>query len=214
MQDTYVNNNPKVAGGMATLNGVYQFYTVGQVQAHLQSLITNYTLPTVEFSTLFQQVANGLFMAEGSITGTFRSPSSHWFKPYMSLSQNVSDASLSFFVILYYALQQTGAFRFTISSAGNLHITLATSSWKDILSIWIPYFNMVYGVKYNAFMCLKRIFVLNTINTVEAAWESIHLAYALSWSGGQFLLSLPAKLVAVGCAPGSFPTPTTIFAPN
>jgi hypothetical protein len=199
---------------MATLNGVYQFYTVEQAQTHLQSLIANYTSPSLSFSTLFRQVANGFFMAEGSITGTFRSQNSHWFKPYMSLSQNVSDASLSFFVILFFALNQTGSFRFTVTSAGNLHITLVTYSWDNIINIWIPYFNMVYGIKYNAFICMQRIFILNSINTLEAAWESVHLAYALSRNAGQFLLSLPAKLLAVGCVPGALPVPSTTFLPN
>jgi hypothetical protein len=127
--------NPKPTGGMATINGVYRFYTFDEVHDIINSLIANFTTPSIQFSTIFREVANGFFMAEGSITGSFRAPNSHWFSPQMSLSQNVSGESLSFFVILYFALQQTGVFKLSVTSAGNLHVTLVTYSWDNILSI-------------------------------------------------------------------------------
>jgi hypothetical protein len=66
---------------------------------------------------IFRQVANGVFQAEGSVTGKFLSPSSHYFQPQLSISQNVSDASLRFMVSLYYALSEIGSIRVTLTSS-------------------------------------------------------------------------------------------------
>lgn len=202
------------SGGMATIKGIYGFYTIREIQAHLQSLLDNFVVPSIQFATLFREFASGLFMAEGSISGSYLSSGSHWFKPTMMVSQNISDRSLAFMVCLHYALNCTGRFKISVTSAGNLHITLVTYSWDIIISTWIPYFHLVYGIKYNAFLSMKRIFILNTIHILEAAWESVHLAYSLNRVSGKFMLSLTDKLLAVNCTPGLFRSINTSFLPN
>jgi hypothetical protein len=154
-------------------------------------------LKTYSPSDIFRQIANGMFQAEGSVTGKFISANSHHFQPNVSISQNVSDSSIVFMLTLYYALGETGSIRVSLTSGNKWNISLVTESWKNIFDIWIPFFNQVTGAKYRAFHILYKLHYLNTLNNSLAAWDSVHLAYSLSGGTPRFKLNLEEKLNAV-----------------
>lgn len=181
--------------GNASINGKSGSYTKEEILDRINHLkSTHKRLPSGD---IFRQIANGVFQAEGCVTGKFLNASSHYFQPQLSISQNVSDSSINFMLTLYYALSGAGSIRVSLTSGNKWNISLVTESWKDILKIWIPYFNQVTGAKYCAFQILGKLQHLNTLNTPYAAWESIHLAYSLSGGVPRFKLSLKEKLNVV-----------------
>jgi hypothetical protein len=76
----------------------------------------------------FREIACGMFQAEGSLGARFRSTASAATGVAMSLSQNVSDASILFFAHLHIALSKSGVFRVTENQSGKLHITYISES--------------------------------------------------------------------------------------
>lgn len=60
----------------------------------------------------FQQVANGVFQAEGSISARIRGT---LIKPLFSLGQALSPASIAFFVRLWHAVGKAGTLRLVLS---------------------------------------------------------------------------------------------------
>lgn len=63
----------------------------------------------------FQQVANGLFQAEGSITARLRGSA---VKPLLSLGQALSPESLLFFTRLWFAVGKAGTLHLVLSDNG------------------------------------------------------------------------------------------------
>lgn len=85
-------------------------------------------IQTVDIPTVFREVINGMFQAEGYIGGRFRKLDSYDTKPQIAFSQLVSEQSLKFIVIAYRALRNTGTFRITVTSTRKFHIILVTHS--------------------------------------------------------------------------------------
>lgn len=181
--------------GIATINGKTGIYTKEEILDRINYFKSIHK--TFSPGEIFRQIANGMFQAEGSVTGKFLNASSHYLQPQLSISQNVSDSSIIFMVTLYYALSEKGSIRVSLTSGNKWNISLVTESWKNIFETWIPYFNQVTGAKYCAFQILVKLQHLNTLNTSLAAWESIHLAYSLSGGFPRFKMSLKEKLSAV-----------------
>ncbi len=146
--------------------------------------------------TLFRELANGFYQAEGSLSAIYRNLNSHIVTPNMSLVQNVSDSCLEFFVRLYIALGKTGSLSVKTSENGNLYIQYSTSSWDTILNVWIPYFNLVQGSKYISFHAIKHLYALNKLNDSNSIRESILIGYNIN--KGKYKVSLMDKLSAVG----------------
>jgi len=96
----------------------------------LDKLIEDYSnqSSSVLNDTLFRELANGFYQAEGSLSAIYRNLNSHIVTPNMSLVQNVSDSCLEFFVRLYIALGKTGSLSVKTSENGNLYIQYSTSS--------------------------------------------------------------------------------------
>lgn len=61
----------------------------------------------------FQQVANGLFQAEGSITARIRGMK---ITPHLSLGQALSPESISLFVRLWHAVGKAGTLSLVLSA--------------------------------------------------------------------------------------------------
>lgn len=180
-----------------TVSGEAGLNTVEEVKAAIDDLIEANSLPSDV--NLFQQVANGFYQAEGYLGVTFSSVTSSLTSPLMSVSQNVSQASLRFMVTLYLVLGKTGTFAVSVTQLGKLHITLRTGSWDTILNVWIPFFNQVSGAKYIGFLSLARIFAIRLDRSLDSIFLIVQLAYSMN--SGQFKLSLNDKLLAMGLTP-------------
>jgi hypothetical protein len=116
--------------GNATINGKTGIYTKEEILDRINYLKSIHK----PFSPgeIFRQIANGMFQAEGSVTGKFINASSHYFQPQLNISQNVSDSSIIFMITLYYALSETGSIRVSLTSGNKWNISLVTESWKNI----------------------------------------------------------------------------------
>nr|YP_010218661.1 hypothetical protein LK370_mgp162 [Morchella brunnea]UBU98523.1 hypothetical protein [Morchella brunnea] len=87
--------------------------------------------------------------AEGHIGGYFPSVPTITFRPLVYISQNASDSSIEFLVILWTILDKN--LKFDISqneSSKYFHIRLLSRDWDFIISRLIPYLSLVYGDKY------------------------------------------------------------------
>lgn len=130
----------------------------------------------------FIELANGVFQAEGHMGGYF--PSSHavTFRPIVYISQNASDTSIEFLVLLW--LFSGKKFEFIISKnegSKHFHIRLFSRNWEFIIHKIIPYFSLVYGDKYKGFIKLKDIYNLHKGSNIlpETKVKVISLAYSL-----------------------------------
>lgn len=97
----------------------------------------------------FQQVANGVFQSEGSVTARIRGDKLT-VSPVVVLGQNFSSEAVEFFVRFYYEIGQIGKLSVvkTKTLSGKLHIRWTTESWKAILGDVTNYFSFVYGEKF------------------------------------------------------------------
>ncbi len=127
----------------------------------------------------FQQVANGFFQGEGSVTARFKNGT---VLPVVSLNQNFSQESLVFFVTLWHFLGQNGNLFLSLSASGKWVIILRTENWQTILNVYAPYFNMCYGEKYIGFLKLAEIRALMG-NFQANLLEIAKLIYSMALSG-------------------------------
>ena len=102
----------------------------------------------------FCMLANGFWQAEGNIGGIFRSG---WnFYPICSANQYLSESSIKFFLTLDNALSNKGRFNINLNDLGKFVIVYRLSGWYTLFTVFIPYFYMLYGAKYQAIYKLKK----------------------------------------------------------
>lgn len=140
---------------------------------------------------------NGVFQAEGSLSGQFNSKSSYKFNPKFSIGQNASTESLLFFSMMWAILGCNLQWRISKTQANNFHIQLVSTNRAYIISILVPYFSLIYGEKYIALTKVLRLDELAKLDSLEAKVESIYLAYSLTSLGNEHSISLNEKLIYV-----------------
>lgn len=174
----------KTVKGFITINNNKQEVTMLELLDLIESTKKNFTgrFNEAKFKDAFRKLVNGVFQAEGHIGGYFSNTSTVTFRPIVYLSQNASDSSIEFLVLLWLILDKN--FKFAIyrnESSNNFHIRLFTRDWKFIIEKLIPYFSLVYGDKFKGFLKLKDIHdLLQTLNlSNDDKVKIISLAYSL-----------------------------------
>lgn len=148
----------------------------------------------------FCLLANGFWQAEGYIGGIFRSELN--FYPLCTATQLFSVESAEFFIRLDKALSNKGTFSITLNSFGKFVIAYRLSGWDTFFSVFVPYFHMLYGEKYQAILKLKEIHALkpliknNTDNMSKVLLVS--LVYSLTAHSSRYKVSLEDKLLSLG----------------
>lgn len=148
----------------------------------------------------FCLLANGFWQAEGYIGGIFRSGLN--FYPLCTATQLFSVESAEFFIRLDKALNNKGTFSITLNSFGKFVIAYRLSGWDTFFSVFVPYFHMLYGEKYQAILKLKKIHALkplikdNTDNMSKVLLVS--LVYSLTAHSSRYKVSLEDKLLSLG----------------
>ena len=99
-------------------------------------------------------LANGFWQAEGYIGGIFRSGLN--FYPICTATQLLSEQSVLFLLRLDKSLSNKGTFNISLNSMGKFVIIYRLSGWDTFFSIFVPYFYMLYGAKYQAIHKLKK----------------------------------------------------------
>lgn len=191
-EDNLNQDYPSNAGSVDSIKG---FITINNKKQEITKLeLTNlieYTKKSINTKSIvydnnykhnFIELANGVFQAEGHIGGYF--PSSHTvtFRPIVYISQNASDTSIEFLVLLW--LFSGKKLEFIISQnegSKHFHIRLFSRNWEFIIHKIIPYFSLVYGDKYKGFIKLKDIYNLHKGSNIlpETKVKVINLAYSL-----------------------------------
>lgn len=145
----------------------------------------------------FCLLANGFWQAEGYIGGIFRSGLN--FYPLCTATQLFSVESAKFFIRLDKALSNKGTFSITLNSFGKFVIVYRLSGWDTFFSVFIPYFHMLYGEKYQAILKLKKIHTLKSLNTDNMSKVLlVSLVYSLTAHSSRYKVSLEDKLLSLG----------------
>jgi hypothetical protein len=151
----------------------------------------------------FCLLANGFWQAEGYIGGIFRSELN--FYPLCTATQLLSEECVKFFLRLDKSLSNKGTFSITLNSQGKFVIIYRLSGWDTFFSVFVPYFNMLYGAKYQAIYKLKEIYKLkNLIKKNPDIMNKvllISIAYSLTTYSPRYKLSLEDKLVSLNLDP-------------
>lgn len=103
----------------------------------------------------FREIANGFWQAEGYIGGHFRSGLN--FFPLCTATQLLSEESINFFLRLDNALSNKGTFSITLNSLNKFVIQYRLSGWETFFTVFVPYFYMLHGAKYQARLKLFTI---------------------------------------------------------
>jgi hypothetical protein len=103
-------------------------------------------------------LANGFWQAEGYIGGGFKS--GLHFYPYCTAVQLLTYDSMDFFFRLNNSLSDKGTFTIMLNKQNNLVLSYRLSGWDSFFQVFVPYFYMVYGPKYEAIQKWKQIFLL------------------------------------------------------
>ena len=148
----------------------------------------------------FCLLANGFWQAEGYIGGIFRSELN--FYPLCTATQLFSENSAKFFIRLNKALCNKGTFSITLNSFGKFVIAYRLSGWNAFFTVFIPYFYMLYGEKYQAILKLKKIYELkNHIKQHnlddKAKVLLVSLVYSLTAHSPRYKISLEEKLISL-----------------
>ena len=156
-----------------------------------------------EHAEEFQQLANGVFQAEGYIGGHFKSGLN--FYPLCTVTQLLSEESIEFFIRLNNNLSNKGTVSITLNSFNKFVIHFRLSGWNVFFSEFIPYFYMLYGAKYDAIAKLTRIYkIKESIQQSKDEMlivELISLAYSLTAHASRYKLSLKNKLISLNIKP-------------
>ena len=151
----------------------------------------------------FCLLANGFWQAEGYIGGIFRSEIN--FYPICTATQLFSVESVKFFLRLNKALCNKGTFSITLNNMGKFVIQYKLSGWDTFFSVFIPYFNMLYGAKYQAILKLKKIHELKKLIKQDSDKMLkvllISLVYSLTGYSSRYKLSLKDKLLSLNLDP-------------
>lgn len=163
------------------------------------------------FDKQFCMLANGFWQAEGYIGGIFRSGLN--FYPICSVTQLFSVECAEFLIRLDNALGNKGAFSITLNSFGKFVIAYRLSGWDTFFSVFVPYFYMLYGQKYQAILKLAKIFELknyiknNSNNRSTRRGDPllggskvllVSLVYSLTAYSSHYKVSLEEKLISLG----------------
>lgn len=148
-------------------------------------------------------LANGFWQAEGYIGGIFRSGLN--FYPICTATQLLSEQSVLFFLRLHKSLSNKGSFNISLNSMGKFVIIYRLSGWDTFFSIFVPYFYMLYGAKYQAIHKLKKIYELkNLIKKNSDDMYKVFLisnAYSLTAHSSRYKLSIKDKVVSLNLDP-------------
>ncbi len=99
----------KTLKGFITINNNKQEVTMSELLELIESTKKKFIVPGPEnnnrfneakFKNAFRKLVNGVFQAEGHIGGYFSNTSTVTFRPIVYISQNASDSSIEFLVLL------------------------------------------------------------------------------------------------------------------
>lgn len=158
---------------------------INLIESTKENIVKNnspYLINNAKFLNDFKELANGVFQAEGHIGGYFPSISTITFRPLVYISQNASDSSIEFLVVLWIILDKNFKFIIYINQSSKyFHIRLLSRDWEFIIKKVIPYLSLVYGDKFKGLLKLKEIYHLdknpNQLYTTKV--KVINLAYSL-----------------------------------
>lgn len=148
-------------------------------------------------------LANGFWQAEGYIGGFFRSGLN--FYPLCTATQLLSEQSVEFFLKLNKYLSNKGSFSITLNNQNKFIIQYKLSGWDTFFSIFVPYFYMLYGTKYQAVHKLKKIYEL--INEIKVNPDKmkkvmlISIVYSLTAHSSRYILTIEEKLISLKLNP-------------
>lgn len=104
-----------------------------------------------------------------------------------------------------YALYNKGTINITLNSFNKFVIQFRLSGWHTFFYIFVPYFYMLYGAKYEAIQKLIKIYELNNLikNNSDKMLKVllIKLAYSLTAHTSRYKLSLIDKLISLNIDP-------------
>lgn len=178
----------------------------------LEQAITDYDQDSQPGSSQdFQQLANGVFQAEGSITARLRELRP---VPIFTVGQALSPESLLFFVRLWFDLGQVGRLQLALSQNGRWIIRLTCESWVHVLGPLTQYFSFTYGEKYINFMKLATIHQLSALKDAVSQLEVAKLVYSLTTSSSNRIMSLDSYCASHGLAYDGNPSPSYSYVDN
>ena len=172
--------------GFITINNQKREITkselINLIESIKETIINNKGLNDVKFLKDFRELVNGVFQAEGHVGGYFPNVNTTTFRPIVYISQNVSDSSLEFLIILWLILDKNLKFAISVNEPSKFfHIRLLSRDWDFIINRLIAYLHLVYGDKYKGLIKLNEIYHLNKKpNTSNSTLvKVINLAYSL-----------------------------------
>lgn len=176
-------------------------------QQEINILENNLNISNIDFGQ-FQQFANGLFQAEGTIGAYFSSKESLRVEFNFSIGQNYSEEAVDFLLKLKAFL---GIGRITVEKniLGLIHIRLVTTKTQEILDKVVPYFKYIYGRKRSDLAKLDRINNLymqirgSSDKNEKLISELITLVYSINLEGQAKKISLNEKLSLFNCSESS-----------
>lgn len=148
-------------------------------------------------------LANGYWQAKGYIGGIFRSGLN--FYPICTATELLSEQSVLFLLRLDKSLSNKGIFNISLNNMGKFVIIYRLSGWDTFFSIFVPYFYMLYGEKYQAIYKLKKIYGLK--NLIKKNSDDMHkvllisIAYSLTAHSSRYKLSIKDKVVSLNLDP-------------
>lgn len=124
----------------------------------------------------FQQVANGIFQAEGSVSAQITVlKGKAYISPIVAISQNFSSRALDFFVRLYFELGKRGRITAYISASDKVHLKYYICEGWTSFDYVSGYFSFLYGEKFKAFNKLADIFKLKSLTDDVSKTKVIYL---------------------------------------
>ena len=163
--------------------------------------------------TSFQQLANGIFQAEGHWGGYVTDHVKLMFRPLFYISQNAGDQSLAFFAKLNAVLPGVFTYQLSITQGGYWHLRLLCRSWDHLISAVMPYFSLVYGEKFTGMAKLRDILELQGAVTIQARTHFVWLVYNLTTAANAIRkVSFNTYLATVNAALEALPLPLPNYA--
>ena len=155
---------------------------INLIESIKETIIQNRSLKDTKFLKDFRELVNGVFQAEGHVGGYFPSGNTITFRPLIYISQNASDSSIDFLVLLWLILDKNLKFAISVNESSKyFHIRLLSRDWDFIIKRLIPYLSLVYGDKYKGLIKLNEIYHLYKKPNLSKNTQIkvINLAYSL-----------------------------------
>ena len=167
----------------------------------------------------FRSVANGFFQAEGHVGASFRDD--HGSQPYVIVDQCqlFTPESLEFFVRLHHTLNKVGRIAFKVSANNNVMMSFRIKGWPSFFNQCVPFYTMLYGLKFQAIAKLTRIHSIRQLLLVQPEMtdilkmELICLVYSLTGRASHRSLPIANKTSNLGIAP-NVPYPVLSYDDN